>query len=57
MDTTSVWNSGLTEENGFTCQEDVLIEARRAGDTVGATKMDRCEDVEPNLSTNKIYVN
>ena len=48
---------GLTEENGFTCQEDVLIEARRAGDVVGATKMDRCEDVEPNLQTNKIYVN
>jgi secreted PhoX family phosphatase len=47
--------NGLTAEKGFNSQAEVLIKARLAADTVGATKMDRPEWIAVHPETQEVY--
>ncbi len=46
----------LMPANGFKDQGDVVVFARQAGDLLGATRMDRPEDIEVNPAANAIFV-
>ncbi|MEU6373686.1 PhoX family protein [Streptomyces sp. NPDC046909] len=52
---TATAKGAVSHVDGMTAEE-VYVFTRLAGDKVGATKMDRPEDIEPNPHTGKVYV-
>ena len=58
FDGSGVWIPLARNETSFVpgmSAEEVYVFARLAGDAVGATKMDRPEDVEPNAHNGRVY--
>lgn len=61
-DGTGLWlpliygEKGLTNQNGFESQADVLVHARKAADVVGATPMDRPEWITVHPHTSEIFI-
>ena len=51
----SRWSAAQVVRAGITAEE-VLLFTRLAADKVGATKMDRPEDVEPSPGPGKVYI-
>jgi secreted PhoX family phosphatase len=52
-----VWGeNGLTPENGFADQGEVVIKCRQAADRVGATMMDRPEWIAAHPTTREVYM-
>ncbi|MDQ1017769.1 PhoX family protein [Streptomyces afghaniensis] len=52
---TATADGAVSHVDGMSAEE-VFVFTRVAGDKVGATKMDRPEDIEPNPVTGKVYV-
>ncbi|MFJ8021897.1 PhoX family protein [Streptomyces sp. NPDC096311] len=52
---TATARGAVSHVDGMTAEE-VLVFTRLAGDKVGATKMDRPEDIQPSPHTGKVYV-
>jgi uncharacterized protein len=48
--------NGLTAENGFATQAEVLVKARQAADRAGATMMDRPEWIAVHPQSKEVYV-
>lgn len=53
--TVAAGGAATSHVNGMSAEQ-VAVHTRMAGDKVGATKMDRPEDVEPSPTTGKVYM-
>jgi secreted PhoX family phosphatase len=52
-----VWEAGnALDQAGYASQEEVLLDTRGAADVLGATPMDRPEDIEVAAGTGKVYI-
>ncbi|MBK1631930.1 hypothetical protein CKO31_14535 [Thiohalocapsa halophila] len=52
-----VWQAGnALDQAGYASQEEVLLDTRGAADVLGATPMDRPEDIEVAAGTGKVYI-